>query len=91
MTLEEAVAHHRWAAENCVGEVSDEHSQTAEWLEELVRLKNENAKLRALCHDMYLVVACLDLDRTRLQRHGKDADWRTLEERYEELGVEAEV
>ena len=91
MTLEEAIAHHRWAAENCVGEVRDEHLRMVTWLEELVELKNENAKLRALCHDMYLVVACLDLDRTRLQRHGKDADWRTLEERYEELRAEAEV
>lgn len=39
MTLEETIAHHRWAAENCDGEVRDEHLQTAAWLEELVELR----------------------------------------------------
>lgn len=51
-------------------------------------LEEENAKLRALCRDMYLVVELLDMDRVRLQAHGKDADWRTLKERYDELDAE---
>lgn len=52
-------------------------------------LKVENAKLRTLCRDMYFVVELLDMDSTRLQAHGKDSDWRTLKERFEELmGIE---
>lgn len=54
-------------------------------------LAAENAKLRVLCRDMYLVVELLDMDGMRLQAHGKDADWRTLKERFEELmGIEVE-
>jgi hypothetical protein len=52
------------------------------------RLSAENAKLRALCRDMYLVVELLDMDGARLQAHGRDADWRTLKERYDGLGVD---
>ena len=58
--------------------------------ENLDALLAENAKLRKLCRDMYLVVACLDLDKSSLHAHGKDADWRTLEERYEELRAEVD-
>lgn len=32
MTLEEAIAHHKWAVENSNGEVRDEHMQYVEWL-----------------------------------------------------------
>lgn len=54
-------------------------------------LQAENAKLRTLCRDMYLVVELLDMDGTKLQAHGKDADWRTLRERFEELmGIEVD-
>ena len=35
MTLDEAIAHAQWAANNCEGECSDEHRQLAEWLREL--------------------------------------------------------
>lgn len=53
MTLEETIAHHHWAAENCVGEVRNEHSQMVGWLEELERLKDENTKLRKLVRDAW--------------------------------------
>lgn len=57
----------------------------------LSQLEAENAKLRTLCRDMYLVVELLDMDGTKLQAHGKDADWRTLRERFEELmGIEVD-
>lgn len=52
---------------------------------EVNQLKDENIKLRALCRDMYLIVGILDARGARLQLHGKTADWRTLEERYEAL------
>lgn len=45
-----------------------------------------NDKWKALCRDMMLVVELMDLDHMKLQAHGKDADWRTLQERYYELG-----
>lgn len=35
MTLDEAIAHYRWAAENSIGETSHESEQMARWLEEL--------------------------------------------------------
>ena len=50
-----------------------------------VKTETENAKLRALCRDMYLVVELLDMDGMALQDHGKSSDWRTLKERYDEL------
>ena len=34
MTLDEAIAHYRWAAENSIGETSHESEQMARWLEE---------------------------------------------------------
>lgn len=39
MTIEEAIAHAEWAADNCEGECSDEHRQLAEWLKELEQWK----------------------------------------------------
>lgn len=67
MTLDEAIEHAEWAAQNCEGECSDEHRQLAEWLRELGdeqrkvlilmteanALRAENAKLRELCADMW--------------------------------------
>ena len=35
MTIDEAIAHAEWAANNCEGECSEEHHQLAEWLKEL--------------------------------------------------------
>jgi len=46
MTLEEVIAHHEWAAENCDGETSEEHARLAAWLRELREAKAENVKLR---------------------------------------------
>jgi hypothetical protein len=46
-----------------------------------------NDKWKALCRDMMLVVELIDLDHMALRGHGKDADWRTLKERYYELTV----
>ena len=65
--------------------------ENAERATRIVELQAENAKLRTLCRDMYLVVELLDMDGTKLQAHGKDADWRTLRERFEELmGIEVD-
>ena len=59
--------------------------------ERLQNLADENVKLRTLCRDMYLVVELMDMDGMRLQAHGKDADWRSLKERFEELmGIEVD-
>ncbi len=46
--LEETIAHHRWCADNCEGDVREEHLQMVRWLEELVLLRAENDKLREL-------------------------------------------
>ena len=35
MTLDEAIEHYRWAAENSIGETSHRSEQMARWLEEL--------------------------------------------------------
>ena len=35
MTIDEAIVHAEWAANNCEGECSEEHKQLAEWLKEL--------------------------------------------------------
>lgn len=60
-------------------------TQLADVTESMGRAEVRCAKLRTLCRDMYLVVELLDMDGMRLQAHGKDADWRTLKERFEEL------
>lgn len=70
--------------------VHDEVAQDA-LNEVMLEVEAENARWRALCRDMYLVVELLDMDGTRLQGHGKDADWRTLKERYDELDREADA
>lgn len=55
------------------------------------QLEAENAKLRTLCRDMYLVVSIADMGGMRLQAHGKEADWRSLKERFNELmGIETD-
>jgi hypothetical protein len=46
MTLDEAIEHARLCADESVGKCSEEHRQLAEWLEELKRLEEKNAKLR---------------------------------------------
>jgi hypothetical protein len=61
-------------------------TQLADVTESMGRVEERCARLRALCRDMYLVVELLDMDGMRLQAHGKDADWRTLKERFHELG-----
>jgi hypothetical protein len=43
MTLDEAIAYHEWAAENCVGETSEEHARLAAWLRELRGLRETTA------------------------------------------------
>lgn len=50
MTLEEVIAHHEWAAENCEGETSEEYAQMAAWLHELVELRADMEELRELLH-----------------------------------------
>lgn len=39
MTLDEAIEHARWCADESIGECSEEHRQLAEWLEELRALR----------------------------------------------------
>lgn len=46
MTLDDAIVHADWVADNCEGECSEDHMQLAEWLRELKRLRTENDKLR---------------------------------------------
>jgi len=86
-SIEETIAHHRWCADNCEGEVRDEHLQMVAWLEELVELRAENAKLREL-----LVDACGYIN------HPANVSWThmrrkeardSLNGRMRELGVEA--
>ena len=62
MTIDEAIAHAEWCAENSCGECAEEHRQLAEWLKRLQalraavsglermrdQLKDENARLRKL-------------------------------------------
>ena len=69
--------------------VTDEDARRIK--QKIDELRDENTKLRTLCRDMYLVVELLDMDGMKLQAHGKDADWRTLKERFEELaGIEVD-
>jgi hypothetical protein len=74
---------------NEVSELESENAalrtQLADVTESMGRVEERCAKLRALCRDMYLVVELLDMDGMKLQAHGKDADWRTLKERFDEL------
>ena len=76
MTLDEAIAHERWAAENSIGEESEGHRQMAEWLRQargtdeaarwytskIRELESENAKLRELVRDMHKAFFTLDID-----------------------------
>jgi hypothetical protein len=62
MTLDEAIAHAEWCADNSCGECAEDHRQLAKWLKELAdeqrkvlilmteanSLRSENDKLREL-------------------------------------------
>ncbi len=54
MTLDEAIEHAEWCAENSCGECADDHKQLAEWLKELVALKAENDRLRNELKAIYM-------------------------------------
>lgn len=45
MTLDEAIEHAEWAANNCEGECSEEHHQLAEWLKELRERQDVDAEM----------------------------------------------
>jgi hypothetical protein len=45
MTIDEAIAHAEWAANNCEGECAEEHRQLAEWLKELRERKSTDVAL----------------------------------------------
>jgi hypothetical protein len=45
MTIDEAIAHAEWAADNCEGECAEEHRQLAEWLKELRERKSTDVAL----------------------------------------------
>lgn len=48
MTLDEAIAHAEWCAENSCGECADDHAQLADWLRELRRARMEIDLLKTL-------------------------------------------
>jgi len=76
MTLEEIIAHHRWCADNCEGEVREEHLQMADWLEELVELRAWNSEFGCSMHDYNrgaLKEPCLRLD------YGFGEQWASVE------------
>ena len=80
MTIDEAIAHYEWAAENAIGEVADESKQMAEWLRQardtesrVRKLEEENAELRKLAQE-----AC--------EMTGNLLD--DLSDLYKELGIE---
>lgn len=72
MTIDEAIKHAEWAAENSEGECSNEHRQLAEWLRNVRRankverrytemnrlLEDENAKLRKYAESYAKAVEC---------------------------------
>lgn len=45
MTIDEAITHAEWAANNCEGECAEEHRQLAEWLKELRERKSTDVAL----------------------------------------------
>lgn len=69
MTIDEAIAHYKWAAESAIGEVAQESKQVAEWLrrargaekaarwytEKIRKLEAENDKLRELVAHLMFV------------------------------------
>ena len=48
MTLDEAIEHAEWCAENSCGECADDHAQLADWLRELRRARMEIDLLKTL-------------------------------------------
>ena len=54
MTLDEAIEHYRWAAENSIGETSHKSEQMARWLEELRLRRRLDREVRSVNdgHDM---------------------------------------
>ena len=70
MTLNEAIEHAEWCADNSCGECAEEHRQLAEWLKRLQavraavlglertrdQLKAENDRLQELVHVLWQVV-----------------------------------
>lgn len=48
MTIDEAIAHAEWAADNCEGECAEEHKQLAKWLRELRDIRSENKTMRTM-------------------------------------------
>lgn len=47
MTIDEAIEHAEWCAENSCGECADDHRQLAEWLRELKDLRRKREILKA--------------------------------------------
>ncbi len=45
MTIDEAIAHAEWCAENSCGECAEDHRQLAEWLKDLRERKSTDAAL----------------------------------------------
>lgn len=75
-SVEETIAHHRWAAENCDGKPRDEHLQMVAWLEELVELRAWNSEFGCSMHDYNrgaLKEPCLRLD------YGWGEQWASVE------------
>lgn len=86
MTIDEAIAHAEWCADNSCGECADEHRQLAEWLRELKDLRRKREILKA--HGVEIVDAVAggyevynELQRTVYKVKGEN-------ERLKELCVE---
>lgn len=71
MTIDEAIAHAEWAANNCEGECSEEHRQLAEWLRELVALRAAHEELWAFVLAMYQTACGVYAERMQFESSGK--------------------
>ena len=60
MTLDEAIEHARWCANNSIGECSDEHWQLTEWLTELQKLRATRTRLLAEIHGLKSLLTRLE-------------------------------
>ena len=90
MTLDEAIEHAEWCAENSCGECADEHRQLAEWLRELKDLRRKREILKA--HGVEIVDAVAggyevynEAQRTIDRLKGEDERLREIA--WEMLGV----
>ena len=87
MTIDEAIAHAEWCADNSCGECAEEHRQLAEWLRELRDIRSENAKLRELARRLLTEYRYMR-SRPRRVYLGHERRMRVIEDEMRELGIE---